>query len=78
MEVRERRLPGFLYADDLVLCGKSKEDLRAMVGHFVEVCKVNPGKKMVRRRDWSVEVGVDGTPLEHVLEFKYLRWVLDE
>ena len=48
-EVRERRLPGFLYADDLVLCGKSKEDLRAMVGHFVEVCKVNPGKKMVGR-----------------------------
>ena len=24
---------------DLVLCGESEEDLRAMVGCFVEVCK---------------------------------------
>ena len=36
-EVRELGLPGLLYADDLVLCGKSKEDLRAMVGSFVGV-----------------------------------------
>ena len=28
-----------MYADDLVLCGESEEDLRAMVGRFVEVCK---------------------------------------
>ena len=28
-EGREWRLPGHLYADDLVLCGISKEDLRA-------------------------------------------------
>ena len=28
---REWRLPGLLYADDLVLCGESEEDLRAMV-----------------------------------------------
>ena len=28
---REWRLPVLLYADDLVLCGKSEEDLRAMV-----------------------------------------------
>ena len=34
---RERRLPGLLYADDLVLYGDSEEDLRAMVGCFVEV-----------------------------------------
>ena len=27
----EGRLPGLLYADDLVLCGESEEDLRAMV-----------------------------------------------
>ena len=33
-EEREWRLP----ADDLVLCGESKEDLRVMVGRFVEVC----------------------------------------
>ena len=30
-------LPGSLYADDLVLCGDSEEDLRAMVGRFVGV-----------------------------------------
>ena len=46
------RLPGHLYADDLALCGESEEDLRAMVGHFVEVCrriglKVNAGKSKV-------------------------------
>ena len=29
---REWRLPDFLYADDLVLCGESEEDLRVMVG----------------------------------------------
>ena len=34
---REWRLPGLLYADDLVLCGESKEDLRVMVGWFAEV-----------------------------------------
>ena len=36
-EGREWRLPGLLYADDLVLYGESEEDLRAMVGRFVEV-----------------------------------------
>ena len=35
----EWRLPGLLYADDLVLFSKSEEDLRAMVGHFVELCR---------------------------------------
>ena len=28
-----------LYAADLVLCSESEEDLRAMVGHFFEVCR---------------------------------------
>ena len=47
-EGREWRLPGLLYADDFVLCGKSEKDLRAMVGGFVEVfrkrgLKVNTG-----------------------------------
>ena len=28
-------LSEFLYADDLVLCGESEEDLRTMVGSFV-------------------------------------------
>ena len=36
-ERREWRLPCLLYADDLVLCGESEEDLRAMVECFVEV-----------------------------------------
>ena len=45
-------MSGLLYADDLVLCGKSEEDLRAIVGHFIEVCrrrglKVNAGKSKV-------------------------------
>ena len=34
---RELILPGLLYSDDLVLCVESEEDLRAMVGCFVEV-----------------------------------------
>ena len=35
----EDRMPSVLYANDLVLCGKSEEDLRAMMKHFVEVCR---------------------------------------
>ena len=51
-EGREWRLPGLLYADDLVLCGESEEDLRAIVGRFIEVCrrrglKVNEGKSKI-------------------------------
>ena len=45
-------MPEILYAYDLVFCGESEEDLRAMVGRFVEMCrikgpKVNAGKKKV-------------------------------
>ena len=45
-------MPRLLYADDLVLCGELKEDLRAIVGRFGEVCKrrdlkVNAGKTKV-------------------------------
>ena len=51
-EGRERILPGILYADDLVLCVESEEDLRVMVGRFAEVCrrrglKVNASKSKV-------------------------------
>ena len=50
-EGREWRLPDLLYADDLVLCGESEEDLRAIVGRFIEVCwrslKVNAVKSKV-------------------------------
>ena len=49
---REWRLLSLLYADDLVLCSESEEDLRAMVGRFAEVSrkrglKVNAGKSNV-------------------------------
>ena len=30
-------ITGLLHTDDLVLCGESEEDLRPMVGRFVEV-----------------------------------------
>ena len=33
-EGREWRLPGLLYANDLVWFGKSEKDLRTMVGRF--------------------------------------------
>ena len=51
-EGRKWRLPGLLYADDLVLCGESEEDLRMMVRRFADVCKrrglkVNSGKVML-------------------------------
>ena len=36
-EGRVLGLPGLLYADDLVLCSESEEDLRGMVGSFVGV-----------------------------------------
>ena len=35
--LEEGRLPGLLYTDDLVLCRESKEDLKVMVGRFVDV-----------------------------------------
>ena len=51
-EGRLCRLPGLLYADDFVLCGESEEDLKAIMGRFVEVCrrrglKVNASKSKV-------------------------------
>ena len=49
---REWRLLGLMYADDLVLCGESEDDLRAMVRRFVVVCRrrgleVSAGKSKV-------------------------------
>ena len=79
-----KRLPGLLYADDLVLCGESEEDLRAVVGRFVEVCrridlKANAGKSKVMflggEEGLECEVCVDGICLEHVSEFNYLNFV---
>ena len=86
-EGREWRLPGLLYAGDLIFCGESKEDLRAVVGRFLEVCrrrdlKVNAGKSKVivlgEEEGLECEVCVDRIRLEHVSEFKYLECVLDE
>ena len=37
-EGKRIEIPGLLYADDLTSCGES-EDLKGMVGRFVEVCK---------------------------------------
>ena len=83
----EWRLPGLLYADDLVLYGESEEDLKAMVGQFAVVCrrrglKVNAGKSKVMvlngEEGLECEVHVDRIRLEHVSEFKYLGCVLDE
>ena len=80
-EGREWRWPGLYYANDLVLCGESEEDLRTMVGRFVEVCrrrglKFDAGKSKVivlcREEGLECEVCVDVIRLEHVSEFVYL------
>ena len=85
-EGKEGRLPGLLYADDLVLCGESEEDVRAMVERFVEMCrkrglKVNVGNSKVivlnGEKGCECEVQADRIRLEDVPEFKYLGCVLD-
>ena len=74
-EGREWILLGLLYADDLVLFGESEEDLRAIVGRFIEMCrrrglKVNTGKSKVillgGEEEIECEVCVNGIRLEHV------------
>ena len=66
---------------------KLEEDLRAMVGHFIQVyrrrgLKVNSSKRKVMVLDGEegleCEVWVDGMRLEHASEFKYLWCVLCE
>ena len=57
-----------------------------MVGWFVEVCrrglKVNAGMSKVMvlnvEEGLKCEVYIDGIHLEHVLEFKYLGYILEE
>ena len=58
-EGREWTLPGLLYADDLVLCGELKVDLRVMVGQFVE---------MFRRRGMKLNTGKSKVRIEHFVE----------
>ena len=86
-EAREWRLPGLLYADNLVLCGESEVDLRAIGGSFIEVCrrrglKVSAGKSKVMllggEEGLECEVWVNRISLEYVSEFKYLGCVLHE
>ena len=84
----KRRESGPSYAHNLVLYGESEEDLGAMVGWFVDVCrrrglKVNAGKSkvMVMNGEKGLkceEVHVGGICLEHVSEIKYLGCVLDK
>ena len=85
---RKWRLPGLLYAHDLVIWGDSEVELRAMVGRFTEVCmkrglKVNADKSkvMVLNGAYGLECEVHThmmIHLEHVSEFKYLGCVLNE
>ena len=72
---RKWRLPSLLYADDLVLCGESEEDLRTMVGWFAEVCRrrrliVIAGKSKVMvlnvEEELKCEVHADKIRLENV------------
>ena len=69
------------------LCVESEENLRAIVGSFIEMCrrralKINSGKSKVMvlgvEKVLECVVCVNGISLEHVLEFKYLRCVLNE
>ena len=62
-------MPGLFYADNLVLCGKSEEDLNPMVGRFVEIyrrrsLKVNAGKGKLlvlsKEEELESEFRVDG------------------
>ena len=56
-ECREWRLPRLLYVDDLVLYGESVENLRGMMGRFVEVCRRIGLKVNVKgKRDWNVRL----------------------
>ena len=80
-------MPDLLYADELVLCGDSKEDLRAMVGRFYEVFRrsslnANAGKRkrmlLGGEERLECEVCVDGICFDHASEIKYLGCVLRE
>ena len=70
-EGREWRLPGILYADDLVLCGESEEDLRAMVRRFVEMCRRRGVKVNACKSKGMVLVREEGLSMR----FAYTRYV---
>ena len=62
-------------------CGELEEDLRVMVGRFLEVCKrrdlkINASNSRVMllngEEGLEYEISVDGLRLDDVSEFKYL------
>ena len=53
-------MPGFLYADDLDLCGESEETLKAMLERFVEVCRRRGLKVDASKRKAMVLGGEEG------------------
>ena len=53
-EGRKCRLPVLLYVNDLVMCGKSEEELKLIVGRFVEMSR-KKGSDCVR---WGGRIGV--------------------
>ena len=77
-EVREWRIHGLLYVDDLNLCRKlGKKDLKGMVECFIDICrrrgpKVNAdnNRVIVLGKIEGLECGVrvDGTRLEQMSE----------
>ena len=89
-EGNEWRLPNLLKVNDLALCGELEVNLRVIIGHFGQVGRSRSLKGNTNRRDKSKvivfgwkqgsvgEVSADGRHLKHVLEFKYLKFVLDK
>ena len=59
-EEKEWKILVLLYADDLVLCGESEEDLKVMVKCFVEVCRRRGMKVNADRRKGMVLSGKEG------------------
>ena len=57
-------MPRLLYADDLVLCGESEENLRAMMERFAEVCKRRGLKVNASKSKMIVLNGEEGLEYE--------------
>ena len=57
-------MPGFFYADDLVLCGESEEDLKVMVKWFAEMCRRRGLKVIAAKRKVMVLNGEEGLVCE--------------
>ena len=56
----EGRLPGLLYADDLVLCSKFEEDLMLMVRDFIEMFRKRGSKVNADKSKMMVLGGEEG------------------